>query len=678
MSIISYKETTDKNGNKAIEANPLSAENIDKTTPVSPYMPSDDEKAMRALILDHFRLGYVTMYTPRVEFNDLSLVQRYQQDQMAWNTYQPNNGLPNQADITEAWRSNAIRPVVRNKCVSIAAHATAHLIFPKVFAHDDDSDEQSDAATVMEDLMEIAADQSNFAMSTLRRVISALSEPASVGYTEFCEIYRKNKRPDGNGGYTNKYELDESMSGFQDTPVPVDELFIENFFEPDIQKQGWLIWRKVISYSLAQAKYSTKYSNFDQYVRPGVQIIYNDANQSFYQVYDWNMRPYDVEEVTYWNKALDVKIVMVNGILLTPADNPNPRTDKQYPFDKFGYELINNRCFYYKSLVFKLQPDADIINTLYQMVVDGTYLNIMPPTAVFGPETIGSDVMVPGVTTTFKSENSKIVPLLQNPQGLRAGYDALNAVEGSLNESSQDPAEQGINNKLPPTAFALSRLEQNASTVLGLFLKMIAQHVKDFGELRMNDILQYWTIADVSQYEDDPKLVYKSFLSKDKKTGGKTKSRKIMFSSDMSSEPKTESEHLNDSYDLLEKEKGKVEIYKVNPEIFRELKYKVVVSPDVLNPRSNELEKAYDLETYDRAILNPVANQEEIYRTLLLGTNDKTKRDPDKFVTKQQSQQPGNNPMEQIQNAMTKPGQAPQPSPMQSMAQPAQPTGPQM
>jgi hypothetical protein len=84
------------------------------------------------------------------------------------------------------------------------------------------------------------------------------------------------------------------------------------------------------------------------------------------------------------------------------------------------------------------------------------------------------------------------------------------------------------------------------------------------------------------------------------------------------------------------------------------------------------------LETYDRAILNPVANQEEIYRTLLLGTNDKTKRDPDKFVTKQQSQQPGNNPMEQIQNAMTKPGQAPQPSPMQSMAQPAQPTGPQM
>ena len=52
-----------------------------------------------------------------------------------------------------------------------------------------------------------------------------------------------------------------------------------------------------IAESLARAKYERKYENF-KYVKPGVQIIYNDANQTFYEVYDTNMRHELVEEIT--------------------------------------------------------------------------------------------------------------------------------------------------------------------------------------------------------------------------------------------------------------------------------------------------------------------------------------------------------------------------------------------
>ena len=79
--------------------------------------------------------------------------------------------------------------------------------------------------------------------------------------------------------------------------------------------------------------------------------------------------------------------------MLTDFDNPNPRQDKLYPFDKFGYEPINNRFFYYKSLAFKLQHDADIINTIYQMVIDGTFLAIFKPMVNVGGEIIASDVI---------------------------------------------------------------------------------------------------------------------------------------------------------------------------------------------------------------------------------------------------------------------------------------------
>src|SRR6185312_5430072 len=299
----------------------------------SEYKPSDEEKEIRSMIIRQFSLGYLTMYTPRREFNDMSVIGRMTIDQMSFNTYQPNNGEAPEQDVVNGWRSNAIRPIVRNKCISIAAHATAQLIFPKIFSYNNQSEVQEEAARVMRDLIEWSADQSKYPETSLNAVISCLFNPASIYYTEYGEVYNNVKKDkDESGKWKVEKMLNEDLSGFKDTPVPVDELYIENFYENDIQKQGWLIWRRVIGYDLASAKYG-QYENF-KYVKPGVQILYNDANQSFYESYDSNMRTEDVEEIIYWNKKMDLKLVIVNGVLLTDADNPNPRNDKLYPFIK--------------------------------------------------------------------------------------------------------------------------------------------------------------------------------------------------------------------------------------------------------------------------------------------------------------------------------------------------------
>ena len=231
------------------------------------------------MILRHFALGYVTMYTPRVEFNDLCVIDRMQVDQMSFNTYQPNNGQAPAGDVLNAWKSRAMKPVVRNKCVSIAAHATARLIYPKIFAYNENSDSQHSSAQVMRSLMEWTADQCDYGNTSLHAVITALTDPTSIVYTEYGEVYRTVKRERmKNGKYREERILDETLSGFQDQMVPVDELFIENFYEPDIQKQGWLIRRKVFSYALGEAKYKNVYPDRWQYVNPGVQVIYNDLS----------------------------------------------------------------------------------------------------------------------------------------------------------------------------------------------------------------------------------------------------------------------------------------------------------------------------------------------------------------------------------------------------------------
>jgi hypothetical protein len=603
------------------------------TAKESLYLPEKNVIDRTMQIINAFTLGDMNMRTPRREWNDMATLDRLTVDQMSFNTYQPNNGDGSSEDVTESWRSKAMRPVVRNKVISIAAHATARLIFPKIFARDDNSDAQEEAAQVMMDLMEYAADQCDYKYLSLQAILTALWSPASIVYTGYNEYYREVKREKEGDTWRREKMLDENLSGFKSTVVPVDELYIENIYEHDIQKQGFLIWRRVIPYSLAQAKYGTM-ENF-RYVTPGVQLIYNDANQLFYNVYDDNMREYDVEEIIYFYKGDDIQLTLLNGVMMEHPDTPNPRNDKQYPFAKFGYELVDEgKFFYYKSLAFKIQQDAKIINTLYPMIVDGTYLSMMPPMIISGSETIASDVIVPGAVTTVAAEGATITPI-QTAQNLVQAGNTLDKVEESFNESSQDPVQQGANEKLPSTAYALSRIEQNAATVLGLFIQMISNYVQQYGKLQMSDILQFLTIADVVNIEGGGKLAYKTFLLNDKSSEKGSKNKKITFDIGLPSEPISDDEYENLSFDVLEEQGGedsKTELYKVNPQLFRRFKFDLKISPDVLNPMSEDLERAFMLEEYDRAIANPRLDQEAVTRDFLLAAYPKSRKDPDKYL----------------------------------------------
>jgi hypothetical protein len=603
--------------------NPKEAEKLNQSS----YAPSDEERAVRAMIIRHFTLGYQTMYKPRTEFNDLSVIGRMTIDQMSFNTYQPNNGDPAEGDLLNGWRSNAVRPIVRNKCISIAAHATARLIFPKIFACNESSDAQEEAAKVMSDLMEWSADQSNYSYSSLQAILAAIVNPASFIFTEYGEVFRNVKKERGaDGKWKVEKMLSEDDSGFKDVIVPVDELYIENIYEHDIQKQGWLIWRRVISYTSAQTKYQDL-PNW-KYIKPGVQVLYNDANQTFYESYDSNMRTEEVEEIIYFNKNMDVKLVLVNGVMLTEYDNPNPRLDKQYPFIKFGYELVDEgKFFYYKSLAFKMQQDANIVNTLYPMIIDGTYLSVFPAMYNVGSESIGSDVIIPGAVTNLTDPNSKLNAIPVSTQ-LQTGMNTLLEVNKSIDETASDPLDQSVSGGTQ-TAYEISRLEQNAATVLGLFLRMIGQYVKQYGKLRVSDILQHLTVVDVDKITDESELVYKTFLVQGK---GKHNLKKIVMKGDMSDEPISDKEHMDNSYKLLaEQDRTNQEIIHVNPRLFRDLKYSTIISPDVLQPKSEDLDRAYKLELYDRAIqLGPLVDQEKVAKDFLFKAY-KEVRDPDEY-----------------------------------------------
>jgi hypothetical protein len=635
---------------------------ITPKNPTSSYQPTELARQRIHEIIHDFTLGHLTMYKPRREFNDLSIISRLTVDKMSFNTYQPNDGDALDADITNSWKSRAMKPVIRNKVMSIAAHATARLLFPKIFAYNQEDEEEEDAAIVLESLQEWAADKSNYSKTSLYAIITALWSPSAIIYTDYCETFREVKRL-VDGKIVKEMMLDEDLSGFNDEVCPRDELYIENWYEPNIQRQGWLIRRRVQMYSLLKAKYERKYENF-KYVKPGVQTIYNDANQSFYEVYDANLRQEEGEEITYWRKSDDLKLILVNGVLLTDEENPNPRNDKMYPFDKFVYSNFDEgRAFDGKSLVFHMTPEAKIVNTLYPMIIDGTYLSIMPPMVNIGGEVIASDVIIPGAVTTLTDPNSDLKPFSigQNYQGLIAGQNALKEVEDSLNSGSAEPVTQGAQQPGDTTAYEIQQMEQNASTVLGLFVQMISDHVRNFGKLRLGDILQYLTIPDVTNIENEAELIYKTFYLYNK--GENSTTRKIKFDNKLPVGDITKEQRLDHSFDILKEQGGldsKTELYKVNPALIRNLKYMVTVNADVLNPMSEELERAFALEEYDRMISNQNIDPEETAR-FLLTSYPRTKKDPQKYLVKPSTSA---GPMQQMLSQQQ--GTQPQGQPQQS------------
>ena len=618
--------TTNDRGEKVYGAN---------RAEISDYHPSDDVEEMTLMMKDAFRWADVSLRKPRREFNDYSVLTRMMYDQMAWNTYQPNNGNPIQGDPTSSWKSNAVRPIIRNKVMSIAAHVTAKLLYPKIFAYNKQSDEQSKAAQIMRDLVEWASEQNKYEKHSLYAVINALVNPASFVHVEYAEAYRTIKTDKVNGKWNTKEILDEDLSGFKLTQVPVDELYIQNFYEEDIQRQGYLIWRRVQDFATMQAKYG-KHPNF-KYVKPGMQVVYNDANIGFYEVYDSNLRGELCEEVILYSKPLDLQLTFVNGVIMCDYDEPNPRMDKLYPFIAFGYEPFDEgRSLYKKSLAFKVQPDADIINTLYPMIIDGTYLNIFAPILVAGEQEIGADVMIPGAVTTVENPEATVTPI-RAAQDIKQGMETMLKLEDNINEASITDIKFGMRQ----TAYTTSAQVAQQQLLLGNFVTMVKDYVRQYGRLIVGDIVQHITVPEVDKIVDDGELVYKTIIAHDRQVEGGKRSRKIKFDSSVPDTMDSE-EELSKSYDVLQEQGGettKQEIAKVNPGLFRNLKYMVTASPDFETPLSDDVEKAFGLELHDRAIkdaqMGVPIDMEQVAKDFLFNLYPKASQDVNKYFKKE-------------------------------------------
>lgn len=627
----------------------------------APWEPTDEEKAVRARVVRCLTDGYTNQYKPRVEFNDASLIQRMTEDLMAFNTYQPNDGEWPDGDVANNWRSTAIRPVERNKVMSVAGHAAGRLGFLKAQATNEDSKPDADAADVMNTLLDWSRSMWLQPEKLLQMMLASLYAPKCFVHWEWRQTYRQRKTEKVGNKWNYEMRMDEDLSGFITTVVPPDQLFLENIFERDIQKQGWLVWRRVQSHDLMEAKYSN-WKNFDK-VRRGMHFVFNDPNANFYYVYDPNMIRDMAEEIVYWCKDNGGEMItMVNGVVIGEPDAANPREDGMYPFLSFGYQMIRTNFLYDKSLVNSVAQDAKVLNTLYPLVIDTATLATIPPMVATGTEIIGSDVIIPGMTTTFKDVNAQLRPLMQTPPSVAQAMTALTEVEKSLDQTVNIQPFQNLGSNV--TAEQIQAMEQQKEEAIGPFRDSLLSASYQMTRLALGDILQHFTAVDADKITADAPLVYRRFLA------GTGKGQKRIGFEDMSKAK----DGLKESYKTLEMQggsKAEVPLYRVDPQKFRDLKFMMELNEDVLRPKSENVKFRRNLDTFDRSIQAKTAGAnvdlDATFKDFVLANNEKSSRNPDKYFMKAQTGLPN---LGQQQGG--KPPQMPQPSPVSGAQLPVQ------
>lgn len=607
-----------------------------------------------------FQRDYIQAWTlqrkPMDEFDGYSLLDRAKLDQETFAAFVGIEYLP----IHKKWRWKGRKNTARNKLIGILAHLLSGMLFPFVFAQNERDEEDKATAKVMAIMVEEHLKRAKYEIKFMYLVLSALVNPAVFAGVEYVMALQKIKQKLKDGKIKIVEAVDEILSGTQLHIIPIDEILLGDLYSGtgNIHVQPHIFRVRRISYDYARSVYARKYFNGEKdlfdYVEAGkTRWIGGDENNTLFNV-EWNEADGDfVQEVTVYYRSEDLEVTFIGGVPMCnwkDIYNTNPFSHRRmtlvkkewltvpvYPFAMSGFEPIDptGRFVYYKSGAFKEYWDDKKMNELERISVDATKLDVLKPVFASGMAKFDSTVMVPGATIAMPL-NATVTPYALGPN-LSALYKAITDAERDMSESTQDKVMQGITQP-DITATQTMVAQRQARIFLGVFGLMIADLVKQIGELAMDCVIQYGTIGELdATVPENLKMTFKTFMAKGKDKGRNVTNR-VVFSDRYMGRKITKKQAKEREWELWEEAGGEgsdQKIWEVNPYLFARTKYSMFVDADRMIQRSmgtdrQEKELAFQKLTDPRVM--PFTDPEAVVNDFVI--EEYAMGDPDKYKAK--------------------------------------------
>ena len=615
------------------------------------YNPNDEVKDLWSKVQQDYFNAYSLQNRPFDEFDQMSLLQRMNQDQQTWGAFV---GASYESQ-EKAWRWKGRKNTARNKIVGILAHIISGMLFPYVYAYNEENKEDELTARVMRILVENHLKKADYEMKFLFSMLSALVNPAVFVGIEYLEATQKINIKGPDGKWRVDEVVDELLTGINMNVIPVDQLLLGDFYTFNIQAQPYIVKSRRIGYEEAKSIYAGKYfqgsKDVFEFVKMGqmVQTVGASRDNQTINSIDWTIADQNfVQELTFYYKSEDLEVTFVGGVFMGNHEDPihtNPFkkrrittnlkgefvTSPVYPFAKTGFEPIdpNGRFAYYKSAAFKEYWDDASQNRMYQLAQDGTFLDVFKPIFGSGIASIDTSVMVPGAFVGMP-QGASVTPYQLGPN-VNAALALMRQNVDDMSLSTQDALQSGFAEK-GITATASLKAEQNARVIMNVFSTMVANLVKDIGELVMDDILLHTTMKELEA--STPGSLKKAIRLIEKK-GGQEITNVVEFNPSMEL-PTFTNEKAEELEWKIFKDMGgmkaKTNKFIVNPYKFIKSQFTCLVDPEVIISRSMGTDKLFK-ERATQILLDPrvapFINQEAVIDDFIL--KEYTEGDPDKY-----------------------------------------------
>lgn len=621
---------------------------------VPPYLPNEDEKTAINKVANKFVSDRLVIFRSYNQFNNRSLFDAIDDWTKRWNGYIPPNDL-----ISGNPTSNIFLNFTRNVIIAYLAKVAMQLPEPKIVAVNKKTGLiNRRLADVLSDLNNYSLNEENGPARLLETALECTTKGTAIVYEGYNKNEQKIKSPisydEATGHIKYKEEKRVLFDNCFQAVVPLEDFYPPNPYEPDLQKQPHVIWRRITSYDEAWNEFS-HYKNWD-FVKPGGYTMTAEPTTFYRNKLYTELADNQVEILRYYNRKDNEHIVTVNGVVM--YQGPIPFKDGKYPFAKYIFEPFENAFFWGAGAPNKFMGEQDVQNTLINMMLDKTYGSLLP----YGlssdlDDLIEDDTLAPnkirkvGDITKWKFD---VLP------GVSAGEQTM--FQTIMNLAQQNSGLAGAGQQYSPKGGKLNvrqvlLQQQEAMQKLTFNMNFLEDGERDRTDLRISHILQFYSIPRIEKVtgkkgKDIETLVYRDIKLNDVElSDGKRGSKLIKLVDEGTAMNPDERQKMADHLSVLETA-GEMsgtptEALAVPIQMFENHNYQVQIVKSSSFERNQALDQAMRQEyaqwRLSLAQIVPV-NAKELVRWV----DEAYDVDPERFAVEQQ-QQTGQQQQQQIQ-----------------------------
>lgn len=336
------------------------------------YTPSKDESDAINSVLADFITARSVLNRNYNQFNNRNLYDAIDDWTMRWNGYlvPPNDTVGD---------TNVFLNFTRNQIIGFLSKIALQRPDVKVTAVNKKTGiVDRKFAEFLKDINRYSLDEENGDARFLESSFELLTKGTVVVYEGYRKDIQKSKVPQKFDAETGKIKYKEENRVIFDNcfqkVVPLEDFYITNPYQSDVQKQPKIMWRELTTYEECKADFG-HYENY-KYVKPGTYVLTGEPTTFYRNSMTTDLSQDQVEVIRYYCRSENRHVVLINGVVM--YDGPIPFKDGMYPFAKTVFEPFDNNFFWGSAFPNKIAGEQDLMNTFWGMMIDKTKGSLLP------------------------------------------------------------------------------------------------------------------------------------------------------------------------------------------------------------------------------------------------------------------------------------------------------------